>query len=66
MVSKNEPDRSDWWPCACMKRNKRTDTLTHIKLHSPNVKRCRVCGCTKAAVDEMRKAEDHRNAGGAK
>lgn len=41
-----------YWPCACVKRN-RTGKMTHIKLLPPEKERCRVCGCTKAAADEI-------------
>jgi hypothetical protein len=40
---------NDYWPCACIKRNRKGE-LTHIKAHPPSRKKCRKCGATKPAV----------------
>lgn len=37
---------SEWWPCACVKRDKQ-GSMTNIKCHHPDTKRCRVCGCNR-------------------
>lgn len=44
----NKPldDQSDYWPCACVKRD-RQKNLTHIKLNHKSVKRCRKCRCDR-------------------
>lgn len=45
---RNQPP-DDWWPCACVKGGnwRKGKPSTHIKLHSPSTKKCRVCGCTR-------------------
>ena len=40
---------ADWWVCACVKRDK-AGRMKAIKRHSPQTKRCRVCGCSKSDV----------------
>jgi hypothetical protein len=46
-----EIDTRDWWPCACVKgggmRGGRMRPSTHIKLHAPKRRVCRVCGAKK-------------------
>lgn len=34
------------WPCACVKRE-RGGRMSHIKLHHPDIRECKKCGCTK-------------------
>lgn len=48
-------DRLGWWVCACVKGGsvKRWKPSTHIKMHPPTTKTCRVCGCTKAQHDAI-------------
>jgi hypothetical protein len=43
----SDDNTKDWWPCACVKGGGRGKPSTHIKLHSPFSKKCRVCGCTR-------------------
>jgi len=52
-----EPNKSegvpvDYWPCACVKRDRKRH-MTHIKAHHPSVQKCRVCGCTKEQHDKI-------------
>lgn len=58
MVAFEPVDRSDWWPCACVKRKK--GVMTHIKMHPPKRKKCRVCGCTQAAARKIEAEEAGR------
>jgi hypothetical protein len=38
--------KSDYWPCACVKRDRATN-LTHIQLNHPHTMRCRKCGAER-------------------
>jgi hypothetical protein len=40
-----------YWICACVKR--RRGVMTHIKSNHPDVKKCRACGCTPDAQEQM-------------
>lgn len=51
-MSKDKDDRSDWWPCACVKRDK-GDNLSHIKLHKPSVKACPACKCKRVNMADV-------------
>jgi hypothetical protein len=48
---KSEPNRADYWPCACVRRY--CGKVTHIKLNHKSIKRCTVCGMTP--IDESKK-----------
>ena len=39
-------ERLDYWPCACVKRDRR-GVMTHIKLLPPNIRKCNVCKCRR-------------------
>lgn len=52
-MSKN--DKSDYWPCGCVKR--RNGVMTHIRLNSPKLSKCRVCGCKRDDVERLRQRE---------
>ena len=39
-------DVSNWWPCACVKRDK-SGRMTHIALHNPSEKSCKKCKCKR-------------------
>lgn len=49
---KQPTDTSEYWPCACVKRDK-DGHLTHIKGHARAVAKCRRCGCTRDAADKI-------------
>jgi hypothetical protein len=40
-------DRPGYWPCACVKRDRRTKQLTHIRTNHPTVRKCPKCGCER-------------------
>lgn len=42
------PVPPDYWPCACVKRDK-AGNLTHFGMQPPTVKRCRRCGAKQPA-----------------
>jgi hypothetical protein len=42
----------DYWPCACVKRD-RAGRLTHIKQHHRTVERCQRCGSTREQADRI-------------
>lgn len=50
--------KRDGWVCACIRRNRKTQRLTHIKVHHRTVERCRVCGVTRDASDRIGAAVD--------
>lgn len=39
-------EKANYWPCACVKRN-RDGLMTHIKLLPPTERKCRVCGAIR-------------------
>lgn len=43
----------DWWVCACVKRDA-SGTMTHLKAHAPERKKCGRCGCTKEQHDKLK------------
>jgi hypothetical protein len=47
--TREEIDR-DYWPCACVKRDK-AGNMSHIKLHHKSKSECRVCGATRANAE---------------
>ena len=44
-AKKDFDDKADWWPCACVKRDK-AGNMKAIKLNHPDLKRCLVCKCS--------------------
>lgn len=54
----NQPiDKSKFWPCACVKRRK--GVMTHIRLNSPELAKCKACGCKRVDVERLRKETPH-------
>jgi hypothetical protein len=45
-----------WWPCACVKRNRRGQ-MTHFAAHPPTQKRCSRCSMTREGDYEPTDAE---------
>jgi hypothetical protein len=56
MTSKHRPTREeidrDYWPCACVRRDK-AGSLAQIKLHHKSKSKCRVCGCTREDAQQF-------------
>lgn len=45
---------AEMWPCACVKRDKKSGRMTHIKLNAVTMKRCRVCGARPLPDERIR------------
>lgn len=52
-------DTTDWWPCACVKGGGNGKPSTHIKLHHPSRRKCRVCGATREDVEALNATKGH-------
>lgn len=45
--------RQDGWVCGCVKRDRSTGRMTHIKINARSVAKCRRCGATRDESDAM-------------
>lgn len=52
-----EACKAMYWPCACVKRD-REGNMTHVRLNSPLIKRCRKCHATNPKLDDSPNPEE--------
>ena len=45
------------WPCACLKRDRRTGRQTHIRINDATLERCRNCGATRDEAYALMQSE---------
>jgi hypothetical protein len=51
------PNTEDYWPCACVKRD-RAGNMTHIKLNHNSVPKCRKCKATRANAERFKREHE--------
>lgn len=48
-------DKDNWWPCACVRRD-RKGNMKDIKLHHPDTTKCDVCKAKRPRIMPTEKA----------